>query len=355
VNFRSELFFFSSSSQKILNYFIFPFIVLQEPVPPKVESPVKIFEPQKIEIDQIFEVTKTEEPARTSLPESPFKVPKAPANKKNTGLKPEPTRGESDSDDETPNQNISLSIGCPSPKLTPYKQSSSEKDLLDWSKKSLASYSQIKITNLSSSWRNGLGFCALIFESYPELIPMKSLKTQNRKDNCELAFQSAKLVGVETSLVVEDLTDSSVPDKSAVMAFLRELRLVLSQPDRVVVDGQVVTDYQKNWFRKSGYFAKEVEDLVRAEDEAVKAAADEEQKQKQMEAEHKEIEEEEPQGEDREEEERRPVRDRVREMIATAHREASFDANDVMTSGRVLRESKTISEEMSKLAMEEDR
>ena len=42
-------------------------------------------------------------------------------------------------------------------------------------------------------------------------------------------------------------------------------------------------------------------------------------------------------------------------MIATAHREASFEAGDVMSSGRVMRESKTISEEMSKLASEEER
>jgi hypothetical protein len=46
-------------------------------------------------------------------------------------------------------------------------------------------------------------------------------------------------------------------------------------------------------------------------------------------------------------------------MIAAAHREASNgnadESDDVMVVGRKLRESKTISEEMSKLAMEEAR
>ena len=58
------------------------------------------------------------------------------------------------------------------------------------------------------------------------------------------------------------------------------------------------------------------------------------------------------------EDEKRPGRDRVREMIAAAHREASIgngDEGDDVMVGRKLRESKTISEEMSKLAMEEAR
>ena len=341
----------------------------QEPVPAKPETPVKIFEPKKIEIEEIFQETETDEAPKRSVPESPFKIPRAPAKKKSTGLKPEPTRDDSDlSDSETPNQNISLSIGCPSPKLTPYKQSSNEKELLDWSKKTLASYTQIKITNLSSSWRNGLGFCALIYEKYPELVPMNDLKMQNLRENCELAFEAAKLVGAETSLSVDDLIDGSMPGKSSVMAFLRELRLVLSSPDRAAIEPDVVTDFRKSWFRRCGYFVREVEEAVKAEDNERKADEEAEKLQKSIEARAKEsaaAEEEEGDSstptvdgtevDERSEEERRPVRDRVREMIATAHREASFEAGDVMSSGRVMRESKTISEEMSKLASEEER
>ena len=198
------------------------------------------------------------------------------------------------------------------------------------------------------SWRNGLGFCALLFERYPDLIPMNSLKMHNLKDNCELAFEAAQLVGVETSLFVEDLTDTSVPDKSAVMAFLRELRNVLSQTERIVVAPNAVTEFQTNWFRRSGYFAKEVEHLVKAEEEEANKEIEERKSTEETEREREE--------ESREEEEKRPGRDRVREMIAAAHREASFESEtDDVIGGRVIRESKTISEEMSKLALEEDR
>ena len=130
-------------------------------------------------------------PKKSTVPESPFKVPTSTPIKRSR-LKPDPPSPDTDEDAEP--QNISLSFGCPSPKLTPYKQSSVEKDLLDWAKKSLASYHQIKVTNLSSSWRNGLGFCALLFDQYPDLVPMKSLKMHNLKDNCELAFTVGQLV-----------------------------------------------------------------------------------------------------------------------------------------------------------------
>ena len=92
------------------------------------------------------------------MAESPFKVPAVAPIIKNSRLKPEQTAKVPDSDnddddnDKSP-QNISLSFGCPSPKLTPYKQSSVEKDLLDWAKKSLKGYPQIKVTNLSSRCR----------------------------------------------------------------------------------------------------------------------------------------------------------------------------------------------------------
>ena len=68
---------------------------------------------------------------------------------------------------------------------------------------------------------------------------------------------------------------------------------------------------------------------------------------------------EEAEEELRAEEERKPGRDRVREMIAAAHRDdaslSNSDEGDDVTRRGTMRESKTISEEMAKLATEEDR
>ena len=75
-------------------------------------------------------------------------------------------------------------------------------------------------------------------------------------------------VGMDTSLIVEDLTpNNSVPDKSAVMAFLRELRSILSLPKPVSVEPDKVLEFQLGWFHKAGYFAKEVAHVIQAEQE----------------------------------------------------------------------------------------
>jgi hypothetical protein len=63
-----------------------------------------------------------------------------------------------------------------------------------------------------------------------------------------------------------------MPDKSAVMAFLRELQLVLSQPEPAIVSPEVLLEFRKCWYKRCGYFAKEVEEVVRAEEMALKAA-----------------------------------------------------------------------------------
>lgn len=43
-------------------------------------------------------------------------------------------------------------------------------DLLEWCKEMTKSYAGVKITNLTTSWRNGMAFCALIHHFKPELM-----------------------------------------------------------------------------------------------------------------------------------------------------------------------------------------
>ena len=90
-------------------------------------------------------------------------------------------------------------------------------------------------------------------------------------------------VGIDTSLIVEDLTpDNSVPDKSAVMAFLRELRSILSLPKPVSVEPDKVLEFQLGWFRKAGYFAKEVAHVIQAEQERECDRAENEERKEQV-------------------------------------------------------------------------
>jgi hypothetical protein len=43
-------------------------------------------------------------------------------------------------------------------------------DLLSWCKEVTKGYRGVKVTNMTTSWRNGMAFCALIHHFHPELM-----------------------------------------------------------------------------------------------------------------------------------------------------------------------------------------
>jgi len=43
-------------------------------------------------------------------------------------------------------------------------------DLLEWCQEVTDGYRGIKVTNLTTSWRNGLAFCAIIHRFHPKLM-----------------------------------------------------------------------------------------------------------------------------------------------------------------------------------------
>jgi hypothetical protein len=52
------------------------------------------------------------------------------------------------------------------------------------------------VTNFTTSWRNGLAFCAIIHSFYPDLLPsFTSLNSHDIKENCKAAFEAGELLG----------------------------------------------------------------------------------------------------------------------------------------------------------------
>jgi len=49
----------------------------------------------------------------------------------------------------------------------------------------------VKIENFSSSWSDGLAFCALIHHFFPDAFDYSLLDSKNRKQNFDLAFKVA--------------------------------------------------------------------------------------------------------------------------------------------------------------------
>ncbi|OUC46892.1 hypothetical protein D917_07357 [Trichinella nativa] len=62
--------------------------------------------------------------------------------------------------------------------------SSSSQDLLSWCQQVARDYRGVKITNFSSSWRNGLAFAALVHHFRPDLIDFDTLRPSDIRENC---------------------------------------------------------------------------------------------------------------------------------------------------------------------------
>ncbi|KAL3317974.1 hypothetical protein Ciccas_003359 [Cichlidogyrus casuarinus] len=105
------------------------------------------------------------------------------------------------------------------------KAGSKRNALLKWCQMQTAGYQGVEVNNFSSSWNNGLAFCALLHTFLPDRIPWKELITTNGlpvdKKRCfEVAFEAAQSVGIETTLSLNDMLNTDRPDWSSVMAYI---------------------------------------------------------------------------------------------------------------------------------------
>ncbi|XP_051524748.1 smoothelin-like isoform X2 [Myxocyprinus asiaticus] len=95
--------------------------------------------------------------------------------------------------------------------------------LLDWCRSKTRSYENVDIQNFSSSWSDGMAFCALVHNFFPEAFDYSSLSPSNRRHNFEVAFSTAeKLADCPQLLDVEDMVRMREPDWKCVYTYLQE-------------------------------------------------------------------------------------------------------------------------------------
>ncbi|RUS73861.1 hypothetical protein EGW08_018383, partial [Elysia chlorotica] len=83
---------------------------------------------------------------------------------------------------------------------------------------------EVEITNFSTSWNNGMAFCALIHHFYPHAFDFKSLDPKQRRKNFTLAFDTAEKEGdIAPLLDVEDMVRMKTPDWKCVFTYVQSL------------------------------------------------------------------------------------------------------------------------------------
>uniref|UniRef100_UPI00358E916D cytospin-A-like isoform X2 n=1 Tax=Myxine glutinosa TaxID=7769 RepID=UPI00358E916D len=97
-------------------------------------------------------------------------------------------------------------------RLSKQYNSSKRNALLLWCQKQTKKYRNIDITNFSSSWSDGLAFCALVHSYLPAHIPYSQLNPTDKRRNFSLAFDAAESIGIPPTLNIEELLQNECPD-----------------------------------------------------------------------------------------------------------------------------------------------
>ncbi|KAM9500225.1 uncharacterized protein ehbp1l1a isoform 1-T1 [Clarias gariepinus] len=100
----------------------------------------------------------------------------------------------------------------------------SSQSLLEWCQGVTQGHKGVKITNFSTSWRNGLAFCAILHNFHPEKVNFEMLDPYDIKLNNKKAFDGFAELGISKLIEPSDMVLQAVPDRLIVMTYLSQIR-----------------------------------------------------------------------------------------------------------------------------------
>lgn len=108
--------------------------------------------------------------------------------------------------------------------------------LLEWCQTTCAGYPEVKITNFTTSWKDGLAFCALMHKYHSDSIDFKEMINKTPHERLVTAFEVGALhvrlgavvvfghslcfQGIPSLLDPEDVWDIPVPEKLSMITYL---------------------------------------------------------------------------------------------------------------------------------------